>query len=393
MTSAVKETSSPDRIHSSRPRNRILVQAGKEWQEFQRDRLSLALAFLLPLFSLLLFGYGIRLESKNIPIVVKDNDQTSFSREYIERLYATNILTPADIRGSSSPKDAIDRGLAKVAITVPSGFTDNVMRRKRAQLDVMIDGTDIANTQIVLNSIRAANIYFVGMLKASKAPEPAANLKVVSPQVRVWFNPGRLEPLFIVPGAIGIILWMYPSLLAAVAASREKEQETIIRVYASTIRPIEFLLGKALVYFLIGMTLAILVISMGWIVLGVKTAGDPTALIVTLPLYIFAAVMFGLMLGTWANSQTVAVQATSTAGFFPCLLLSGFVYPIYNIPFPLNLFTLFVPARYFIELTRDAFVRGTGWAAIWHVPLIMVAFILVYLACSCLSLRRMQLKD
>ncbi len=372
---------------------RVWAQAAKEWQEFRRDRLSLALAFLLPLFSLLLFGYGIRLESKNIPIVVQDNDQTSFSREYVERLYATNILSRANITGAKSPRDAIDRGLAKVAITIPEGFTQKVLRRQTSTLDVLIDGTDIANTQIVSNSIEAANIYFVAMLKASKTAGDPNDLKVVAPQLRVWYNPGRLEPLFIVPGAIGIILWMYPALLAAVAASREKEQETIIRVYSSSIRPIEFILGKALVYFVVGMLMALLVITLGWILFAVKVIGDPTPLLVSIPIYILAAVLFGLMLGTFANSQTVAVQATSTAGFFPCLLLSGFVYPIYNIPVPLNFLTLIVPARYFIQLTRDAFVRGMGWPAVWYVPLILIVFCLAYLAFTWLSMRRMQLKD
>jgi ABC-2 type transport system permease protein len=373
--------------------NRILVQALKEWQEFQRDRFSLALAFLLPLFSLLLFGYGIRLESKNIAMVVQDNDQTSFSREYINRLYATNILVRADAKQAKSPRDAIDRGLAKVAIIVPAGFTDHVFRKEQSSLEVLIDGTDIANTQIVLNSIKAANIYFVAAVKAAKTAAPTSNIRVVSPQLRVWFNPGRLEPLFIVPGAIGIILWMYPALLSAVAASREKEQETIIRVYASTISPLEFLLGKALVYFAVGMVLSLLVIALGWILFAVKITSDPTPLLVSLPLYVFAAVLFGLMLGTLSSSQTVAVQATSTAGFFPCLLLSGFVYPIYNIPFPLNLFTFLVPARFFIELCRDVFVRGSGWAAVWSVPLILIVFCLVYLCGSWFSLRNMQLKD
>jgi len=373
--------------------NRILVQALKEWQEFQRDRFSLALAFLLPLFSLLLFGYGIRLESKNIAMVVQDNDQTSFSREYINRLYATNILVRADAKQAKSPRDAIDRGLAKVAIIVPAGFTEHVFRKEQSSLEVLIDGTDIANTQIVLNSIKAANIYFVAAVKAAKTAAPTSNIRVVSPQLRVWFNPGRLEPLFIVPGAIGIILWMYPALLSAVAASREKEQETIIRVYASTISPLEFLLGKALVYFAVGMVLSLLVIALGWILFAVKITSDPTPLLVSLPLYVFAAVLFGLMLGTLSSSQTVAVQATSTAGFFPCLLLSGFVYPIYNIPFPLSLFTFLVPARFFIELCRDVFVRGSGWAAVWSVPLILIVFCLVYLCGSWFSLRNMQLKD
>jgi len=371
--------------------NQLFVQAKKEWAEFKRDRLSMALAFLLPLFSLILFCYGIRLESSSIPLYVQDKDNTYLIREYIARLYATNIMVPAQAKEAHSANDALDRGLAKVAVIIPKGFAADIFRQKSSPLKVLVDGTDIANAQIVSNTIEAANLYFVGRLVNSRIPD--TDLEMVSPKLRVWFNPGRTEPLFIVPGSFGILLWMYPALLAAVAASREKEQDTIIRVYASKVNPLSFLLGKALVYFAIGMILALMVMSVGAILFQIGPVGDPTPLLIATPLYVLSSVVFGLMLGTFANSQTTAVQATSTAGFFPCLLLSGFVYPIYNIPFPLSLFSILVPARYFIELCRDTYVRGAGWPAIWHVPLVLILFICAFTFLSWLGLRRMQLKN
>ncbi len=371
--------------------NTFIVQMIKEIQEFRRDRLSVALAFLLPLFSLLLFGFGIRLESKSIPIAVKDYDNTSLTREYIARLYATNMFVPAEVTNKNSLTDPIDRGEAKVAVEIPKGVTAKVFSAKIAPVKVYIDGTDISNVQVLTNSIEAANLYFMSMLKQKRSPD--ASLAPVMPEPRLWFNPGRLESLFIVPGAFGVVLWMYPALLSAVAASREKEQGTIIRVFASNPNPIAFLLGKAAPYFLISMGMAIMVITVGAIIFNVYPVGDPTPLLVSTPLYVMVSVLFGLMLGTYASSQTAAVQATSSIGFFPCLLLSGFVYPISNIPFPLSLFSVVVPARYYIELTRDAFVRGTGWPAVWHVPLVLIAFCLVELTLSWLALRRMQVKD
>jgi ABC-2 type transport system permease protein len=367
------------------------VQAIKEWQEFQRDRFSLALAFLLPLLSLLLFGYGIRLESKNIPIVVKDHDNTSISREFVERLYATNMFVPAPANEAMAPADAIDRGMAKAALVIPKNFAAQIYRGKTSPVQVMIDGTDIANTQVVYNTIEAANLYFLAMLK--KSAKPRATLQMVSPHLRLWFNPGRRETLFIVPGALGVILWMFPALLTAVAASREKEEETIVRVYAANPNPLSFLLGKATVYFLAAVCMAILVIVASAWLFDIGPVGDPSPLLVATPLYVLTSVLFGLCLGTHSSSQTVAVQATSTLGFFPCLLLSGFVYPVSNIPFPLSLFSVIVPASYFIELTRDAFVRGTGWPAVWAVPLILLGFSCILLAGSWLGVRRMQVKD
>jgi ABC-2 type transport system permease protein len=371
--------------------NKVLVQANKEWCELRRDRFSLALAFLLPLFSLLLFGFGIRLESKNIPIVIRDMSNTFISREYVDRLYATNIFKESKADPEESPSDAIKSGEAKVAMIIPKDFTRQIYRGNSASPHVMIDGTDIANTQVIFNSIKAANLYYLALLKEERMPDAA--VQWVKPHLRLLFNPGREETLFIVPGAFGVILWMFPALLSAVAASREKEQETIIRVYSANPHPLQFILGKAFVYWSVSLVMAALIMVTGFALFGIRPVGDPTALLISTPIYILVSVAFGLMLGTWANSQTTAVQATSTLGFFPCLLLSGFVYPISNIPFPLSLFSLIVPARYYIELTRDAFVRGCGWPAVWPIPLILFGFAVVLLGLSWLGLRRMQLKD
>ncbi len=139
--------------------------------------------------------------------------------------------------------------------------------------------------------------------------------------------------------------------------------------------------------------MAVSVMVLGAILFGVRFAGDPTPLLVSTPLFVMTAVLFGLALGTFANSQTVAVQATSTLGFFPCLLLSGFVYPIANIPFPLSLFSIIVPARYFVHLSRDAFVRGAGWSEMWPIPLILLGFSSFFLAAAWLSLKEMQTKE
>ncbi|MBY0358340.1 MAG: ABC transporter permease [Candidatus Obscuribacterales bacterium] len=370
---------------------RLAAQAVKEWSEFKRDRLSLALAFLLPLFSLLLFGYGIRLESKNIPIVIEDHDNTSLSREYVHRLYATNVFRKAEDSNAKSIKEALDKGEAKAALLIPAGFTAQIFKGTPSQPQVYIDGTDIANTQIISNTITAANRYFIAMLKTVKNPDVYP--QKVKAHLRTWFNPGREESLFIVPGAFGIILWMYPALLAAVAASRDKEQGTIIRVYSSGISAAEFLLGKTLVYFLISLGLAAIVIGSGCFLFQVMPTGDPLPLLIATPLYVLTSVLFGILLGTYANSQTTAVQATSSLGFFPCLLLSGFVYPISNIPFPLSLFSIIVPSRYFIDLCRDTFVRGTGWLSVWQIPFILLLFILSYFLFTLYGTRQMQLKS
>ncbi len=142
--------------------NKVLVQANKEWCELKRDRFSLALAFLLPLFSLFLFGYGIRLESKNIPIVIRDMSNTFISREYVDRLYATNIFKPSSASESESPSDAIKSGKAKVALIIPKDFTRQIYRGNSAQPQVMIDGTDISNTQVIFQQHQGCQFVLSG---------------------------------------------------------------------------------------------------------------------------------------------------------------------------------------------------------------------------------------
>ena len=325
-------------------------------------------------------------------MAVVDEDNTYLSREYIARLYATNIIVPAKDQGAKSPKDAIDRGEAKMGLIIPHGFAANIYREKSAPLKVLVDGTDIANTQIVSNTVQAANLYFIARLVKSRLP--AVSVEMVKPQLRVWFNPGRAEPLFIVPGAFGIILWMYPALLAAVAASREKEQDTIIRVYASKVAPMSFLLGKALIYFVVGMLLALMVMATGALLFQIfpsrrsDTAhgGDTTLCADVGAFRPHARHLFQFADNGCAGHFDGGIFSLSAC-------LSGFVYPIDNIPFPLSLFSVIVPARYFIVLSRDAYVRGAGWPAVWQTPVALVIFISVILLITWLGLRRMQLKD
>ncbi len=365
----------------------ILAQAGKEWAEFHRDRVSVAMAFVLPLASLLMLGYGVRLESKNITLIVEDQDKSFASRTFAERLYATNTLVRGSWKGTVSAEDAMAAGGAKVAIILPPDFSKNLSLGRTAYVQALVDGSDVNTAHVASSVIRGANTFFSRMVE-SKLPDRSYR---VVPKVRIWFNPSCRENLFIVPGVFAIVLWLYPSLLAAVAASREKDQGTVVQVYASGIKPAQFIIGKGLIYVCVGLCEALVIMIFGWLLFGVKPIIEPSAVLLATPIYIMNAVMFGLCLGLRASSQVVAVQAASTAGFFPALLLSGFVYPISNIPFPLSVFSWVVPARYYMEVTRDTFVRGAGWSAIWFDPLILLGFTLLLFIATWLKMRRMQM--
>ncbi|HIK46938.1 MAG TPA: ABC transporter permease [Leptolyngbyaceae cyanobacterium M65_K2018_010] len=366
---------------------RVLAQAVKELSQFWRDRLTVALAIVLPLLTLFIFGFAIRLESQNLPLVIQDLDNSPRSRAYIEQLFATNQFKPVPWPQGLTPEAALDQGQARAVVVIPPDFQRQMMRGETATVQVLIDGTDANNARFLQNALRATTHAFNQAMTSPQRPPP------VAAETRLWFNPGRQETLFIVPGVMGVVLWVYPSLLAAIAMVREKDRGTIIQVYASDLRAEELLLGKGLAYLAIGGVEALVVIGLGMGIFGLRWAGDPLPFLLGTLVFLAAAVMFGLFIGVRANSQNVAVQGVALIGFLTALLLSGFIYPLANIPFPLSLISHIVPARYYIELSRNTFVRGSGWSGVWWQVAMIVLLGWLLFSIARRLLRRMQLPD
>jgi ABC-2 type transport system permease protein len=366
---------------------RILSQCIKELAQFKRDRLTLALAFALPILTLFIFGFAIRLEAKDIPLVVQDFDRSALSRSYQDRLYATNQFQAVAWDENTSPQQALDLGLVKAVVIVPPEFSRHIKAGKPANIQVLVDGTDANNARVIKNSIKATTNSFMQAEKLT----PETNS--ITPHTRIWFNPGRKEALYIVPGTFAVVLWIFPSLLAAIAMVREKEKGTILQVYASSMSAEELILGKALAYIAVALVMALGVIGLGAIIFGLSFAGDPTPFLIGTPLYVSTSVMFGLLIGVRVNEQNAAVQAVALVGFLTALLLSGFIYPLSNIPFPLSLISSIVPARYFIVITRDAFVRGTGWPGVWWAPLMIFLVGMLFFNVARKLLSRMQVNS
>ena len=367
---------------------RVLSQCLKELNQFRRDRLTVALAFLLPLAVLLIYGYAIRLEAQNIPLSILDFDNSYLSRTYVERLFATNQFVPTRL-DSGGPAVAIDRGAAKATVVIPPDFARKIKSHQSVTVQALVDGADVNNARIIQNSLRATTQFFL----SSSGLTPASATAPIHPRVRLWFNPGRQESLYIVPGIFGVILWVFPSILTGIAMVREKEEGTIVQVYAADLSAAEWLLGKALAYLIVGLGEALVVMTVAIGLFGLRFRGDPSTLLAGTVIYVGASVSFGLLVGARVNNQTSAVQGTAIAGFLTALLLSGFIYRIENIPFPLSFISNIIPARYYIEITRDVFVRGSGWVGIWYAPLVIALIGGCFFLIACRILKRMQFSD
>ncbi|MCA1993834.1 MAG: ABC transporter permease, partial [Coleofasciculus sp. S288] len=329
---------------------RIFAQTIKELTQLGRDRLTLTMALGLPLILLLLFGFAVSLEVNKINLAVRDLDLSSASREYVATFKRTNKFNIVAQGPAIDVPQLLDRGTVSAGLIIPPDFSRDLLRTGReADVQVLIDGTDANTATIVRGYAKAITNAFVENQRGSNT-----NPLTVNVESRLWYNPGLKTLKYIGPGAIAITVTLFPPLLAALATAREHEQGTILQVYASSLTGTEYLLGKAGAFWLVGMAELLLVNLEAWLFLGLRFAGDPTPVILGSGLYIACGVFWGIFVGSNTKVQSAAIQAVAFTAFLLSLQLSGFIYPVANIPPAIRWISSLIPARYYIELTRDA---------------------------------------
>jgi ABC-2 type transport system permease protein len=363
---------------------RIIAQARKELTQVFRDRLTMALALILPLILLALLGTALSLSVKGVAVVVQDFDRTPLSRQYLDLLSAS--LTFRVVPSDRSPADILAAEQARVVVVIPENFERDFLRGQQTEVQWLIDAVDANTANTMRGQAASLTSAFSEQLRG------ASNRPAVKTEMRMWYNPGGSSSKFIGPGAFGVVLALFPPLLAALALSREGEQKTILQVYVSSISAHEFLLGKIAAFFIIALAEWALVLLVALPLFGLKIAGDLTPLLVGTVLYLFCNVCFGVMVGVSIPNQAAAIQAVAGVQFLLSFLLSGFIFPVSNIPAGIRWISAFVPARYFIEMSRDAFVRGGGWPAVWHAPLMMALIGSFYFFQAWRKMRHMQIE-
>ncbi len=363
---------------------RILAQARKELTQIFRDRLTVALALVLPLILLLMYGKAISFSVKDVAIYVADFDQTPRSRAYIEALAASRTFRLVALPEGLRAEDALAAEVVRAVVTIPGHFERDLARGRNAEVQWLIDATD-ANTANILRGNAAAVTQAFGQ----------GNITATAPvqaEVRLWYNPGRESDKYIGPGAVAVVLALFPPLLAALAMSREHEHKTILQVYVSSISAWEFILGKTLAYVVIALAEFVLVVALGMLAFGLRFVGDPTPFLVGALIYLACNIAFGVMAGATIDNQAATIQVVAMVSFLLSFLLSGFIFPLSNVPSGIRWVAYLVPARYFIEITRDAFVRGSGWGAVWpcHLALALLGSFFLFRAWR--RLRNMQVE-
>ena len=364
---------------------RIIAQARKELTQLRRDRLALALALVLPLALTALMGTSVSLTVTDIPMVIQDFDQTPLSRRYADAFRTSLTYRVVTLPPATSPEKMLARGTARAAIIIPEHFEREIRRHRPVVAQVLVDATDGNTAQLIRGSAGQITRAFARQLGSTPAP-------AIETATRLWFNPGRAPQKFYGPGFLVLGMSIFPTVIAALAMSREGEQKTILQVYVSSISAHEFLLGKILAGMVIGVAQCTLLAVLMLTLFGLRFAGDPTPLIAGSALFVFCVMSFGSLVGAAIPNQAAAVQAVALGGFLFSFLLSGLIFPIENIPDALRWLSNVVQARYYIVIVRDAFLQGGGWPAVWWAVLAIGGIGLVFYTLAWRTMRRMQVK-
>lgn len=369
---------------------RIIAQARKELTQVLRDRLTLVLALVLPLALFALNATAISFSVTDLPIVVQDIDATPASRRLIDAFRHSLTFRIVELPVDEQPEEALIENRARAAIIIPENFERDFTRGSpAAQIQILIDASDANTANVMRGSANAVVQSFVNAERSAAATSAGLPIKA---ETRLWFNPGNESRKYIAPGMLAVVLALFPPLLAALAMSREGEQKTILQVYVSSISAGEYLLGKILAYFLIAVVEWLLCLLLARFLFGLTIVGDPSPLLVCTVIYLFTNVCFGVLIGAAIPNQAAAIQAVQIVGFLLSFLLSGAIFPIVNIPASVRWISNVIPARYYIEVVRDAFVRGGGWSGVWFAPLALAAIGLFFFAAAWVRMRKMQVE-
>jgi ABC-2 type transport system permease protein len=338
---------------------RIGAMAAKESVHIRRDPQTLAMALGMPVALLLLFGYGVTFDLEHLPIAAVDLDHTSVSRGIIQSFQASRDLVVATEVDRVEQGEALMRKMQVVAIVViPQSFSRKLARGERAELQLVVDGADASTATQTINkadAVASSAIPIPSNLPASGVPRLV---------VDTWtlYNPAGLSALLLVPGLMAFILAMVCVLLTALTVAREWERGSMEQLFTTPIRRGELIIGKLLPYVGLGFLAVLLVLSVGAWVFGVPIRGSLATLGVAAFLFLIGMLAQGLFVSVITKNQMVATQVGTLSSMLPIQILSGFVFPIANMPWPLQILAQIMPATHFIAALRGILLRGNGFA-------------------------------
>jgi ABC-2 type transport system permease protein len=359
---------------------RITAIANKEWLQIRRDTRSLTLALIAPVILILLFGYALSVDVTHVPVAIYDQDRSALSRSFLERFSHTEYLNIYTyVHTYKKLDDLIDRGEIAMGLVIPLKFEKNFKAGKQSIVQLLVDGSDSTTATVAMGYITSIiSEYNIDIMMQSLQKIGIADTELpLRIKSRVWYNPELESKNFIIPGLIVMILAIISALVASLAVSREWERGTMETLVTTPVRGHEIILGKMVPYIFIGLFDVVVTVSIGHFVFDMPLKGSFVELYLVALLFLIGTSGLGIMISSVTRVQVLSVQAAMVVTYLPSFILSGFIFPIQNMPYLIQGITYLVPARYLIILMRGIALKGVSSLLLWIQILFLFLFALL----------------
>jgi len=356
---------------------RLWPMLRKEFIQMRRDRLTLGIMLGIPAIQLVIFGFAIRTDVRNLPTVVLDESRSYESRALVQVMNNTgNFRVVEEVRSRDELRRMIDAGDASAAVVIPPEFQRDVRRGRGGQAQVIVDAADPLASQSAISGAMLA-----GQARSAELSGSGARTPPVEVRVRPWYNPALRSEVYIVPGLIGVLLSLTMILVTSLAITRERERGTLEQLIVTPIGKTSMMLGKILPFVLVGYVQMTVVLVLGSILFRVPIRGSLVELYAVSFVFVMASLGLGLFVSTVARTQAQAMQLSFML-LLPNILLSGFMFPVEAMPRPMQWVSVALPLTHYLTVLRGVLLKGVGFALLWQEAAILCAMATVILALS-----------
>jgi ABC-2 type transport system permease protein len=371
---------------------RVAAIAGKEWLQIRRDARSLVLAIVAPALLIVLFGYALTVDVKNVQVAVYDQDRSTLSRRFLDKFFHTEYLRIyAYVDNYREVDRLIEFEKIAMALVVPRNFERRFKSGKPVEVQLIADGSDSTTATVAIGYVKAIIASFNLDVKVSELRRIGISGTKMPVEVkgRIWYNPELLSKNFIIPGLIVIILAIISALIASLTISREWERGTMETLITTPVRAGELVLGKLVPYLFIGLFDVVFTVVLGYFVFNVPIKGSFLEFYLVALLFLVGTSSLGIMISSVARTQVLSVQAAIILTYLPSFILSGFVFPVQNMPIAVQAITYLIPAKYLIVVVKGIALKGVSVTLLWAQILFLFLFALGVIVGS---VRRLSLR-
>jgi ABC-2 type transport system permease protein len=357
----------------------------KEFYHVFRDRKTLLMLFGLPIAQIVLFGFALTNEIKNAKIVVADYSKDAMTRQLIDEIESSRYFdVERSLMSQGEIEAAFREGKIKIAVVFPPNFSSDLAHTNQAQIQVIADASDLNTATTLTSYISAIVLDYQSKLQAGSSPP----FRIV-PEMRMLYNPQLKGEHTFIPGIMAMIMMLVCVMMTAISIVREKELGTMEVLLVSPFKPFMVIVAKFIPYLIIALVNVTSILLLSWLFLDLPVKGSILLLYAESLLLIMTSLSIGLLISIVSKSQQTAMFVSLMATMLPTLLLSGFMFPIENMPLPLQIISNIVPSKWFFIIVKSIMIKGAGFASVWKETLILAGMTTFLLA---LSLRKFKIR-